>query len=330
MSDAPLLDVRGLSKHYPVRLGPLRKGTVHALSDTEFTLNRAETLAVVGESGSGKSTLARQLAGLETPSSGRIVLDGDDVTHPRAATRPLLHRRIRMAFQDPFASLNPRARIAALLAEPLRAAGMDDERARRTAVEAMLDKVGLEPDSARRFPHMFSGGQRQRIAIARALIPRPDVVVADEPVSALDVSVQAQVLNLMADLQDELGASYILIAHDLSVVRHMADRVLVLYLGRMMEYGPAQKVLGEARHPYTQALMASIPRVSARRGPSLPTLRGELPSPLRPPTGCVFHTRCPRARGECADMRPELRELDGRSVACHFAEEIPVTTGVPL
>jgi dipeptide transport system ATP-binding protein len=330
VSEARLLEVHGLSKHYPVRLGPVQRGTVHALSDADFTLGRAETLAVVGESGSGKSTLARQLAGLERPSSGRILLDGDDVTHPRPAARRLLHRRIRMVFQDPFASLNPRARIGALLAEPLRGAGMNDAGERQKAVEAMLEKVGLEPDSARRFPHMFSGGQRQRIAIARALIPRPDVVVADEPVSALDVSVQAQVLNLMADLQDELGASYILIAHDLSVVRHMADRVLVLYLGRMMEYGPAQQVLGVPRHPYTRALMASIPRISARRGPAPAPLRGELPSPLRPPTGCVFRTRCPHARSECAAARPELRELDGRSVACHYAEEITAEAGVQL
>ena len=327
MSSAPLLEARALSKRYPVRLSGLRTGTVHALTDLDFRIDRAETLAVVGESGSGKSTLARQLAHLETPSAGRILLDGRDVTYPRRAARRELHRRIRMVFQDPFGSLNPRARIGTLLGEPLRAAGVSDPRERLAAVHAMLEKVGLEADTATRFPHMFSGGQRQRIAIARALIPRPDVVVADEPVSALDVSIRAQVLNLMADLQDELGASYIVIAHDLSVVRHMADRVLVLYLGRVMEYGPAPQVMGEPRHPYTQALMASIPRLTPRRARPTAPLRGELPSPLFPPPGCVFHTRCPHARPECAAQRPVLRELAGRQVACHFAEDIRMTTG---
>ncbi|HEX2539623.1 MAG TPA: dipeptide ABC transporter ATP-binding protein [Caldimonas sp.] len=327
----PLLEAQALTRHYAVSTGFLRPpASVRALDGVSFALHASRTLAVVGESGCGKSTLARQLAMLETPTSGSLRIVGSDVAHADAATRRALRRTVQMVFQNPFASLNPRKRIGAALEEPLAINEPSMARAERTErARAMLAKVGLRPEHIGRYPHMFSGGQRQRIAIARALMLAPKVVVADEPVSALDVSIQAQVLNLFMDLQDDTAVAYVFISHNLAVVELIADEVLVMYLGRVMERAPKSALFAAPGHPYTRALLASTPRVGATRGSAAlakvaeTALARELPSPLAPPSGCVFRTRCPHAIDACADVVPPLEELGGgHAAACIRIREL--------
>lgn len=315
-----LVQADRLARHYQVRRGLLR-GTVtlRALEDVSFSLSRGRTLAVVGESGCGKSTLARQVTMIETPTAGRLSIEGRDVTRATRRERRALQRKVQIIFQDPFGSLNPRKRIGAILEEPLVINTGDDRRRRRAKAREMMDRVGLRPEHYDRYPHMFSGGQRQRIAVARALMLHPSVVVADEPVSALDVSIQAQVLNLLMDLQEQLQLAYLFISHDLSVVRHLADDVMVMYLGRPIEQGPSRAIFADPQHPYTRALMASTPQVDPTRRRARVPIKGELPSPLSPPPGCAFNARCPHADRQCVEQRPALRSVAGRLVACHHA-----------
>jgi len=321
-SGGPVVVASDLTQVYTIRRGVLREpARLRAVGGISFVVEPGRTLAVVGESGCGKSTLARMVALLERPASGALELIGADAIDPPAARRAELRRSVQMVFQNPYGSLNPRRRIGAILEAPLEINTRMPPAEREERARAMLAKVGLRPEQYGRYPHMFSGGQRQRIAIARALMLSPALVVADEPVSALDVSVQAQVLNLMADLQDELGLAYLFISHDLGVVRHIAHEVLVMYLGLAMEQGPKASVFARPLHPYTRALLASAPGMGARDGARAP-LTGELPSPLDPPAGCVFSTRCPHATDRCREERPALRPLDGRRVACHHAEHV--------
>jgi len=321
MSDAaPVLTADALARHYAVRRGMFGPpGLVRALNGVSFSLAAGRTLAVVGESGCGKSTLARLLTMIELPSEGSLSIDGVDVTTLDASARRELRRAVQIVFQNPYGSLNPRQTVGDALEEPLlvHAIGSADER--RAAAREMLRRVGLREEHADRWPHMFSGGQRQRIAIARALMLRPRVLVLDEPVSALDVSIRAQVLNLLAELQTEFGVAYVFISHDLSVVRHVADDVLVMYLGRAVEQGPAREVFARPRHPYTQALLSATPTVVAAQRRERIILKGELPSPLAAPSGCGFHTRCPWVEPACRSAEPALQALDARLVACFVA-----------
>lgn len=319
-TEAPVvLEARDLKRHYTVKRGWFGKATVKALDGASFSVRAGRTLAVVGESGCGKSTLARVLTLIEPPTAGELLFDGADVAHADAAARRALRPTVQMVFQNPYGSLNPRQKVGAILEEPLLINTALAPVERRAKALDMMAKVGLRPELADRYPHMFSGGQRQRIAIARALMLNPRVVVADEPVSALDVSVQAQVLNLLLDLQEEFGLAYVFISHDLSVVRHIADEVMVMYLGKPVEHGAKDLIFGRPRHPYTRALLAAMPRLHRGEAPP-PPLKGELPSPLNPPSGCAFHKRCPMAQARCAVDAPQPREIDGRLVACHFAE----------
>ena len=330
MSIAPVLETHALTKHYAVSSGLFAAaGSVRALEDVSLSLAPGRTLAIVGESGCGKSTLARQIAMLETPTSGSVVIGGVDATGADAATRRALRKTVQMVFQNPFASLNPRKKIGLALEEPL-AINTTLSRAEREAHgRAMLTKVGLSPEHYRRYPHMFSGGQRQRVAIARALMLEPRLVIADEPVSALDVSIQAQVLNLLMDLQESTGVAYVFISHNLAVVELIADEVVVMYLGRVMERAAKADLFAVPRHPYTRALLASTPRVDAARGEAAlaraarSALAGELPSPLAPPSGCVFRTRCPYAIDRCAEVVPPLEPAGGaHAAACIRQNEI--------
>ena len=320
---APLIEARELARHYVVSRGFLRgRSLVRALDGVSFTLDAGRTLAVVGESGCGKSTLARQVTMIETPSAGLLAIDGQDVAHAPAAVRRHLRPLVQMVFQNPYASLNPRRKVGALLEEPLLIRGRATPGERRAAGLAMMARVGLRAEHYDRYPHMFSGGQRQRIAIARALMSRPRLVVADEPVSALDVSIQAQVLNLLMDLKDELGVAYLFISHNLDVVRQIADDVLVMYLGRAVERGSKATIFARPTHPYTRALLAATPSVRAGRRRVRALVRGEPPSPLAPPSGCPFHHRCPYAVPRCTLERPPLRDVAGVAVACHRAEDV--------
>jgi dipeptide transport system ATP-binding protein len=313
-----LLQADDLARHYTVSRGLFKpKATVKALNGVSFTLAAKQTLAVVGESGCGKSTLARQLTLIEPPTRGSLKIAGSDAATADAATLKALRRRVQMVFQNPFASLNPRKTIATTLAEPLVINTAMSAAEREERVAALATKVGLRPEHLRRYPHMFSGGQRQRIAIARAMILNPSVVVADEPVSALDVSIQAQILNLFMDLQDEFGTGYVFISHNLSVVEHVADQVMVMYLGAAVELGDKRRLFAAPLHPYTRALMSATPALRAADRRERIVIHGELPSPLQPPSGCAFHKRCPLATARCADEAPALREVDGRQVACH-------------
>ncbi|HKY86168.1 MAG TPA: dipeptide ABC transporter ATP-binding protein [Pseudorhodoplanes sp.] len=313
-----LVAARGLERIYEIGGGVFRQGLdLRAVNGVSFDVDAGRTLAVVGESGCGKSTLARMITMIDAPTAGTLTIDGLDAINPAHARD--LRRRVQIVFQNPYGSLNPRKTVQAILEEPLLINTKLSTKERRARVADMLKKVGLRPEHARRYPHMFSGGQRQRIAIARALMLNPKLLVADEPVSALDVSVQAQILNLLADLQRDLGIAYIFISHDLGVVRHIAHDVLVMYLGLAVEQGPKEKIFGNALHPYTQALLASTPGLGRRREAAL--AKGELPSPLNPPTGCVFSTRCSYVTDTCRAERPPLRSVDGRDVACHYAEE---------
>ncbi|WP_089177039.1 peptide ABC transporter ATP-binding protein [Bosea sp. AS-1] len=317
----PVIEARELTQIYPVKRGLFQPpAQLQAVNKVSFSVEAGRTLAIVGESGCGKSTLARMATLIETPTSGTLTLDGLDAVHPPAAERKRLRRTVQLVFQNPYGSLNPRKKIGAILEEPLKINTTLSKAERTEKARAIMAKVGLRPEHYARYPHMFSGGQRQRIAIARSLILSPKVVVADEPVSALDISIQAQVLNLLADLQDELKLAYLFISHDLSVVRHIAHDVLVMYLGNAIEHGPKERIYARPLHPYTQALLASTPRVSGAKRERI-VLRGELPSPLNPPKGCVFSTRCPFVKDRCRAERPEKREVDGRLVACHFAED---------
>jgi dipeptide transport system ATP-binding protein len=323
MTAAPLLEARGLERHYVVRRGFLReRGLVRALDGVSFSVEQGQTLAVVGESGCGKSTLARQVTMIERPTSGSLCVEGEDIARADRSTLKRLRPRVQMVFQNPYASLNPRKRVSTLLEEPLVINGDSGRGARREAALAMMTRVGLRPEHYRRYPHMFSGGQRQRIAVARALMLRPRLVVADEPVSALDVSIQAQVLNLLMELKEELGIAYLFISHNLQVVRHIADTVMVMYFGRAVEYGPKDAVFRRPAHPYTRALLASTPSLDARQRRERIALKGELPSPLDPPAGCAFHTRCPYAVERCRTEVPALLPFGEVKVACHRAAEL--------
>jgi peptide/nickel transport system ATP-binding protein len=324
-----IVEVRGLSRVFDVS-SPLisrlisreRRRTLTAVDGLDFAIFRGETFGLVGESGSGKSTLARMVVGLLEPSQGQVLIDGFDLTQTRdRAARRAVRRRMQMIFQDPFASLNPRWRVGDIIAEPIRAFGARDARAGRLdkrTIEAradeLLELVGLHPADARKFPHEFSGGQRQRIAIARAIAAHPDFIVCDEPTSALDVSIQAQILNLMRDLQERLGLTYLLITHNLAVVRFMANRVGVMYLGRLVEIGETDALFARPRHPYTRMLLDAVPDLSMSGRPRTP-IGGEPPNPIDPPPGCPFHPRCPQAIAICKSERPLFRD----NVACHLA-----------
>jgi len=320
---APVLEARELAKHYAVSTGLFKpKALARALDGVSFALPAGHTLAVVGESGCGKSTLARQLTMIEAPTSGALMLAQSgqmpaDVTHADAALKKQLRMQVQMVFQNPFASLNPRKKIGHALEEPLAINTPMGATERSERAQAMMARVGLRPEHHARYPHMFSGGQRQRVAIARALMLAPKVVVLDEPVSALDVSIQAQVLNLLMDLQDETQVAYVFISHNLAVVELIADEVLVMYLGKVVERAPKALLFAAARHPYTQALLASTPRIDAAARQQRQVLSGELPSPLNPPSGCAFHKRCPHALARCAQEVPVLEDVgSGQSVAC--------------
>ena len=319
MSEAKVvLEAQALAKHYPVSTGFLKpKALARALDGVSFTLAAGKTLAVVGESGCGKSTLARQLTMIELPTGGALLLDGADVVRADATLKKQLRQQVQMVFQNPFASLNPRKKIGHALEEPLTINTDLSKPARGEKARAMMARVGLRPEHYERYPHMFSGGQRQRIAIARALMLQPKIVVLDEPVSALDVSIQAQVLNLLMDLQDETQVAYLFISHNLAVVELIADEVLVMYLGKVVERAPKKLLFAAPRHPYTQALLASTPRIDARARQQRQVLSGELPSPLAPPSGCAFHKRCPHAVAKCSVETPVLEDLGGgQQVAC--------------
>ena len=318
---ATVVDARDLRRTYEVRRGFFgRPASVKALSGVSFSLRAGETLAVVGESGSGKSTLSRLITLIEPPTAGALLIEGRDVSAAGPAERRQLRRDVQMVFQNPYGSLNPRQTIAATLEEPLIVNTGMPKAERREAVRAAMARVGLRPEFAARYPHMFSGGQRQRIAIARALMLRPKILVLDEPVAALDVSIRAQVLNLLADLQDEFGLAYLFVSHDLGVVEHIADRIMVIYLGHAVEIGTREAIFGAPQHPYTRALLSATPSADPTRRKERIVLKGEPPSPIDPPSGCVFHPRCPLAFDRCRVDAPPLEAKRGRDVACWAVE----------
>jgi peptide/nickel transport system ATP-binding protein len=309
----PLLSVRGLTKHFPARNGRI----VHAVEDVSFDVQRGSTVGLVGESGSGKTTAGRSLLRLVEPTGGKALFDGVDLFSLSSRDMRAYRQKLQIVFQDPFSSLNPRMRVAAIIGEALNARGFPRGKKRAERVGELLTLVGLSPDHASRYPHEFSGGQRQRIGIARALAVEPQFIVADEPVSALDVSVQAQVLNLFGDLQKKLGLTLLFIAHDLSVVEYLCDEVVVMYLGRVMERGPSRLVYAAPRHPNTKALLATAPVPDPTRRRSHIPLHGDIPSPIDPPSGCVFRTRCPEAIAACAEIVPPVEPIGGgHHVAC--------------
>ena len=315
-----VLEARELKQHYAIAnglFGQVRK--LKAVDGASFSLERGKTLAVVGESGCGKSTLARMVAMIEQPTTGSLKIDDTEIVGATPTTLKSLRTRVQMVFQNPYGSLNPRQKIGHVLEEPLLVNDRGDAKARTENAKNMMAAVGLRPEHYDRYPHMFSGGQRQRIAIARALMLEPDILVLDEPVSALDVSIQAQVLNLLADLQKRHNLAYLFISHDLSVVRHIADEVMVMYLGHVVEQGDAKRLFSNPLHPYTKALLSATPQADPMAKRNRIVLQGELPSPLNPPSGCAFRTRCPIAAPKCSSINPELQSVLGRNVACHFA-----------
>ncbi len=321
-----LVRVDDLKKYFPVSSGLLRRnvGAVRAVDGVTFNILRGETLGLVGESGCGKSTLGRTILQLHRPTAGRVYFEGLDLIEMKGSDLRRMRQNMQIIFQDPFSSLNPRMTVAAIVEEPLIIHGIGNGKERRAKVEDLLERVGLNPLLANRFPHEFSGGQRQRIGVARALALNPSFIVADEPISALDVSIQAQVVNLLEDLQDALGLTYLFIAHDLSMVRHICDRVAVMYLGKIVELGPVKEIYDNPQHPYTQALLSAVPVpdpfVEEERQRII--LEGDVPSPAHPPVGCNFNTRCPLAFEPCFKVEPELRELlPNHHVACYAAEE---------
>lgn len=317
----PLLEARGLSRHYSVKRGVFAKpATVKALEGVSFTLSAGQTLAVVGESGSGKSTLARLLTMIEAPTDGALLINGADAAHADAPLRKQLRRDIQIVFQNPYGSLNPRQKVGKALEEPLLVNSAMPAAQREAAAREMMAKVGLRPEFYDRYPHMFSGGQRQRIAIARALMLRPKILILDEPVSALDVSIRAQVLNLLAQLQEEFKLAYLFISHDLSVVRHIADDAAVIYLGHVVEMGSREAIFSRPLHPYTKALLSATPVADPLAQKERIILKGELPSPFNPPRGCPFHPRCPSAFDRCRAEPPKLENHGEQVVACWLAE----------
>lgn len=321
MSNKVVLKADNLHKHYPVSQGLGKaKAQVKALNGISFELRAGKTLAVVGESGCGKSTLARQLTLIEQPTEGELFINDEGTTGYSRRALKELRTEIQMVFQNPYGSLNPRHTIGYQLTEPLDIHTKLSKEDKRDKINEMMKNVGLRPEHAGRYPHMFSGGQRQRIALARAMMLNPKIVVADEPTSALDVSIQAQVLNLFMDLQDEYHTAYVFISHNLSVVRHVADDVMVMYLGQAVEHGPKEAIYDAPKHPYTMALLAAAPTVNGQKNDL--TLQGELPSPLNLPSGCSLHKRCPYAKPKCSEIEPQLREWEGRLVSCLRLEEI--------
>ena len=318
---ANVLEAIDLTRHYPISQGfGKAKKVVKALNGVSFTLNAGKTLAVVGESGCGKSTLARQLTLIEAPTAGSLLINNQSVTDLSKSELKNLRTQVQMVFQNPYASLNPRQTIEYQLSEPLTIhTELSRTEKKQRAIE-MMHQVGLRPEHALRYPHMFSGGQRQRIALARAMMLNPKIVIADEPTSALDVSIQAQVLNLFMDLQEQYHTAYVFISHNLSVVRHVAHDVMVMYLGKVVEYGSKETIFEQPAHPYTKALLSAAPTLHGKT--TQIKLAGELPSPLNLPTGCALHQRCPYATAQCAEQEPVLRSFAGRQIACHRVEEI--------
>jgi len=322
-----ILVVTDLQKHFPIRRGLLQRkvGAVQAVDGMSFTVRKGETLSLVGESGCGKTTTGRMLTRLLEPTGGTILFEGRDITHISMGKMRPLRRDVQMIFQDPYGSLNPRHTVGTIVGAPFRLQNVKTEHSTKKTVQELLELVGLSPEHYNRYPHEFSGGQRQRIGIARALALKPKLIVADEPVSALDVSIQAQVINLLEDLQDELGLTYVTIAHDLSVVRHMSDRVAVMYLGKMVEIADRTPLYERPMHPYTVALMSAVPIPDTGRRTKRDRIRleGDVPSPINPPTACRFHTRCWKAKEICSTIEPPLTELaPGHRVACHFPENL--------
>jgi oligopeptide/dipeptide ABC transporter ATP-binding protein len=321
----PLLSVREVVKHFPARGTQRQQGTVvHAVDGVSFDIAPNETLGLVGETGCGKSTVARLVARLLEPTSGTISYAGEDITHRSARQLRPLRREIQIVFQDPYSSLNPRRRIGSIVGDPLRIHRVGPRSERRDRVHEVLELVGLAPGCADRYPHQFSGGQRQRIGLARAIVTNPRLIVADEPVSALDVSIQAQVLNLVDDLRHEFGLSLLFISHDVSVIRHVSDRIAVMYLGKIVEVAETERLFSAPAHPYTAALLSAVPEARRERRTRTETVvTGEPPSPLAPPSGCRFRTRCPYAQQVCADVEPPLESRRGSLVACHFPLKSP-------
>jgi oligopeptide/dipeptide ABC transporter ATP-binding protein len=325
----PLLEVKNLQKYFPVQGGFFGQtiGRVHAVDNISFAVRKGKTLGLVGESGCGKSTLGRAILRLTEPSGGEILYEGKDISKISASEMRALRRELQIIFQDPFASLNPRMSIREILSEPFEIHGLYPKPAeRREQIVELLKEVGLNPEAADRYPHEFSGGQRQRIGIARALALKPKLIVADEPVSALDVSIQSQILNLMMDLRDKYGLSYIFIAHDLAVIEHISDEIAVMYLGKIVEHTDSQSLYKRPLHPYTRALISSIPEPKVGAKKERKVLQGDVPSPINPPSGCRFNTRCPYAKDQCRTSEPALRNLGTETaphwVACHFAGEL--------
>ncbi|MEV0488831.1 ABC transporter ATP-binding protein [Streptomyces atratus] len=328
-SPEPLLKVDNLVKHFPIKKGLLQRqvAAVKAVDGISFDVRAGETLGVVGESGCGKSTMGRLITRLLEPTGGKVEFEGKDITHLGVSAMRPMRRDVQMIFQDPYSSLNPRHTVGTIVSAPFKLQGVTPEGGVKKAVQDLLSLVGLNPEHYNRYPHEFSGGQRQRIGIARALALKPKLVVADEPVSALDVSIQAQVVNLLDDLQDELGLTYVIIAHDLSVVRHVSDRIAVMYLGRIVELADRESLFKAPMHPYTKALLSAVPVPDPRRRSAKSErilLNGDVPSPISPPSGCHFHTRCWKASAACATLEPPLVMLKtGHQVACHHPENAP-------
>jgi oligopeptide/dipeptide ABC transporter ATP-binding protein len=326
-TDTALVKVNNLVKHYDSRSGLWGKLTgnpgslVQAVDGVSLTIQRGETLGLIGESGCGKSTLGRAILRLHEPTHGKVMFDGIDVTAMASDELKKIRRRMQIIFQDPYASLNPRKTIEVIIGTALRLQGLARGTDIRRRVSQLLENVGLKPDHMTRFPHQFSGGQRQRIGIARALALNPEFIVCDEPVSALDVSIQAQIIQLLDELKHELGLTYLFISHDISVIGYVSDRIAVMYLGDIVEFGPTKQLLNSPKHPYTQALLSAVPRIEGSKKSERLKLTGELPSPINPPSGCKFHTRCPYVKNLCRVSKPEIQQLQhGINVACHLIE----------